>query len=303
MDLHQIRYFLALCEELHFTRAAERCAVAQSSLTRAIKALETELGGALFHRERANPHLTQLGERVRPFLAQAYAQVRAASQAAQDAMRVRAMSLQLGLMRSLAPALPVALLAAMQARHPGVALRLTEDGAEALLDQLLAGELDAVICALPAPDPRLDHVPLGREPLVAVVSAAHRLARRGIADIRDLKDDAYLARTHGDALAERFDLTPAFCSGRDDWLLAMAAAGLGYALMPAANAVHPGTVALMLTGCDVAHEIVLATVRGRHAPALATLIDVAMHLRGDARAPAIMPAAHDTAMDRLAPAQ
>jgi Bacterial regulatory helix-turn-helix protein, lysR family len=47
MELHQIRYFLALCEELNFTRAAERCDVAQSSLTRAIKTLERELGGPL----------------------------------------------------------------------------------------------------------------------------------------------------------------------------------------------------------------------------------------------------------------
>ena len=60
MELHQIRYFLALCEELNFTRAAERCQVAQSSLTRAIKALEIEFGGALFHRERANTHLSKL---------------------------------------------------------------------------------------------------------------------------------------------------------------------------------------------------------------------------------------------------
>jgi DNA-binding transcriptional LysR family regulator len=53
MEMHQVRYFLALCEELNFTRAAERCHVTQPSLTRAIKQLEEELGGTLFHRERA----------------------------------------------------------------------------------------------------------------------------------------------------------------------------------------------------------------------------------------------------------
>ena len=56
MEMHQVRYFLSLCAELNFTRAAERCNVAQPSLTRAIKQLEEELGGALFHRERANTH-------------------------------------------------------------------------------------------------------------------------------------------------------------------------------------------------------------------------------------------------------
>ena len=55
MEMHQIRYFLALCEELNFTRAAERCNVAQPSLTRAIKLLEDEFGGALVNRERRTP--------------------------------------------------------------------------------------------------------------------------------------------------------------------------------------------------------------------------------------------------------
>src|SRR5882724_13176954 len=93
MELHQIRYFLALCEELNFTRAAEQCGVAQSSLTRAIKALEQELGGALFHRERANTHLSKLGQKVKPFLEQAYSHVEGARRQAQDFLRLQTMSL------------------------------------------------------------------------------------------------------------------------------------------------------------------------------------------------------------------
>ena len=88
MELHQIRYFLSLCEELNFTRAAEHCGVAQSSLTRAIKALEGELGGALFHRERANTHLSKLGHKVKPFLEQAYSHVEAAHCQADDFLRL-----------------------------------------------------------------------------------------------------------------------------------------------------------------------------------------------------------------------
>ena len=65
--MQQIHYFLALCEELNFTRAARRCSVAQPSLTTAIGALERELGGALFHRKPAIA-LTGLGHRVRPYL-------------------------------------------------------------------------------------------------------------------------------------------------------------------------------------------------------------------------------------------
>src|SRR5262245_12008137 len=67
MEMHQIRYFLALCEELNFTRAARRCGVTQPSLTNAIRALERELGGAGF---QLNPRseLTDLGRAVRPYL-------------------------------------------------------------------------------------------------------------------------------------------------------------------------------------------------------------------------------------------
>jgi len=70
MHMHQVRYFLALCEERSFTRAARRCGVAQPSLTRAIKLLEEELGGTLFDRDRQSTRLTNLGILVRPHLAQ-----------------------------------------------------------------------------------------------------------------------------------------------------------------------------------------------------------------------------------------
>ena len=70
MEMHQIRYFLALCEERNFTRAAKRCGVSQPSLTNAIKRLEQTLGGALFHRDRKNVELSELGRVVKPYLTQ-----------------------------------------------------------------------------------------------------------------------------------------------------------------------------------------------------------------------------------------
>lgn len=70
MQMHQVHYFIALSEERSFTRAARRCHVAQPSLTRAIKLLEEELGGALFDRHREGVRLTELGLLVRSDLAQ-----------------------------------------------------------------------------------------------------------------------------------------------------------------------------------------------------------------------------------------
>lgn len=70
MEMQQIRYFIALCEEQNFTRAAKRCGVAQPSLTRAIKQLEKVLGGSLFERRRLSTRLTELGILVRSELVQ-----------------------------------------------------------------------------------------------------------------------------------------------------------------------------------------------------------------------------------------
>jgi DNA-binding transcriptional LysR family regulator len=66
MEMQHIRYFLALCEERNFTRAARRCGVAQPSLTRAIKRLEKELGGDLFERSRKTTEMTAFGRSMRP---------------------------------------------------------------------------------------------------------------------------------------------------------------------------------------------------------------------------------------------
>jgi LysR family hydrogen peroxide-inducible transcriptional activator len=79
MEMHQIRYFLALSNELNFTRAAKRCGVSQPSLTNAINALERQLGGALFRR-RPQVALTALGSAIEPYLRQI-------AQTAEDARR------------------------------------------------------------------------------------------------------------------------------------------------------------------------------------------------------------------------
>ena len=69
MELQQVRYFLALCKEQNFTRAAKRCGVSQPSLSNAIRKLERELGGPLFHRNRISCRLSDLGQEMRPHLA------------------------------------------------------------------------------------------------------------------------------------------------------------------------------------------------------------------------------------------
>ena len=104
--MNQVRYFLALCEERNFTSAAKRCGVSQPSLTNAIKRLEQTLGGLLFHRDRRNIELTELGRGVKPYLKQL-------NQSAYEATRKAAKVLS-------APSItyqPRAMDAVMRARH------------------------------------------------------------------------------------------------------------------------------------------------------------------------------------------
>jgi len=100
MEMHQIRYFIAVARTLNFTRAAEECNVAQPSLTRAIKNLEAELGGELFRRERASSHLTNLGRVMLPMLTKSYDSAVAAKFQADSFNKGDRASVRIGLSRT-----------------------------------------------------------------------------------------------------------------------------------------------------------------------------------------------------------
>ena len=138
MEMHQVRYFLAVADELNFTRAAERCHVAQPSLTRAIKLLEEELGGPLFHRERANTHLSELGRMVKPYLDHVYDQMQEAKRQALEFTKLKKTTLKLGVMCTIPPNQLVDLVCGLQARNPGIELELKDAGA-AELEQSCSG--------------------------------------------------------------------------------------------------------------------------------------------------------------------
>src|SRR3954447_15260170 len=149
MEMHQIRYFLAVCEELNFTRAAERCNVAQPSLTRAIKLLEEELGGQLFHRERTNTHLSELGRMVKPHLEEVYAQAQEAKRQALDFTKLKKIRLRLGVMCTIQPDELIDLVSGLQSRHPGIELEVVDASAAQLEDRLLNGDLEVAIYCIP----------------------------------------------------------------------------------------------------------------------------------------------------------
>jgi len=103
MEMHQVRYFLALAGTRNFTKAAERCHVTQPSLTRAIKMLEEELGGPLLHRDRRNTHLTDLGQVMLPQLERMWTSLKTAKTTAASLLSLKDAPLKLGLMCTIGP--------------------------------------------------------------------------------------------------------------------------------------------------------------------------------------------------------
>jgi DNA-binding transcriptional LysR family regulator len=302
MEMHQIRYFLAVAEELNFTRAAEKCHVSQPSLTRAIKLLEDELGGPLFHRERANTHLSELGRMVHPNLAKLLAESLQAKQVAQQFKKLAKTTLKLGVMCTIAPNQLIDLFARLRTHHPGIELELTGASARELNDRLLDGALEVAIFCLPDDegDERLSLTPLFREQMMIVVHPDHPFAARNGVAVKDLDGEAYLNRANcefrgyaGDLFREQGISCPAvYRSDRDDWIIAMVVAGLGFALMPETCIAHPGVVARPLVEPEFWRQINLVTVRGRpHSPAVGLLAREAMRVKWHRSAPAGQPAA------------
>lgn len=156
MELHQVRYFLALSESLNFTRAAETCHVTQPALTKSIQRLEAELGGALVYRERQATRLTPLGERLLPFLAQTYQAAMAAKEQAGCFIRQELAPLRLGVM----PLVPLAMISPVLAEiarcFDRFSLSLRVGSTDQLAAALVDGELDAVMT--PSPDRLPDRV-------------------------------------------------------------------------------------------------------------------------------------------------
>ena len=124
MEMHQVRYFLAVCETLNFTRAAERCHVSQPALTRAVKKLEEELGGPLFRRERNHTHLTDLGRMMKPHLEQSLASTMTALATAQDFQSLEKAPLNLGVMCTIGPSRLIGLMSKIRRDLPGIELTL-----------------------------------------------------------------------------------------------------------------------------------------------------------------------------------
>ena len=179
MEMHQVRYFLAVARTLNFTRAAEECHVAQPSLTRAIRQLEGELGGDLFRRERPQSQLTELGQRMLPLLKQCYDSAMSARSLASAIKSGEVGALRLALSRTISLELLTSHLAELTRLFNRLEVKLLRGTAPQIVEFLKNGEAELAIAGdLGEAWERLDRWPLFTEEFGLIFSAKHRLASR-----------------------------------------------------------------------------------------------------------------------------
>ena len=259
MDVRQLEYFVAVAEELSFTRAAARCHVVQSALSYQIARLEREHGVTLFERTSRSVRLAAAGELLLPRARAVLDELDVARAELAELAGVITGRLRLGMVGSTGQAAPVVerTLAAFHHRHPAVEIAIRDTGSRHMAEQVRAGELDMAFVGLFADQLPADlvHRILTDEPLVAALPRGHPLAEAP-ADLADLAAESAFVemraesglRHQVDAAFARAGVTRriAFELATSDAVVRFVALGFGPALVPrSAAAARPDDVAVL----------------------------------------------------------
>ncbi|MFH8342169.1 LysR family transcriptional regulator [Streptomyces sp. AM6-12] len=180
MELRHLQHFVAVAEDQHFTRAAERLMVSQSGLSASIRALERELRAPLFVRTTRRVTLTEAGRALLVEAERILAQVRAAHEAVAAVQGVLRGTLALGTEQCIAGVHVARLLAGFRGAHPDVEIRLRQAGSGALAEDVAAGRLDLAFAYRTRADgDQSRSVSLTSEPMTVLCHPRHRLAAAG----------------------------------------------------------------------------------------------------------------------------
>lgn len=297
MELRHLRYYVAVAEECHFGRAAERLHIAQPPLSQQIKALESELGVRLLNRSTRKVELTPAGER---FLDRARGILASLDAAGVEAARIASGEvgrLALGFTGTATYELLPTLARVLHEDMPGIELdlkgeMLTPRQVTALGD----GTIDLGFLRPPVNDPGLEVRVLRREPLIAALPESHPLADRPSVRLADLKAETFISYpshrrsvVHDAVFAAcrraGFQPTEVQEVAETSTLVAFVAAGLGVALVPASvQHLHiTGATFKPLASTTGEVELAVAWRKGDDSPVLARVLSRAQTLIGGGR--------------------
>jgi DNA-binding transcriptional LysR family regulator len=293
MELRQLAYFVAVVDEAHFTRAAERLHIAQPAISQQIRRLEAELGEPLLHRDRRTVRLTQAGEALLPYARGALAQVAHGRQAVAALRGLVTGHLRIGLVMPLPDRRVIRAIGAFGRKYPGVELTLVEDETDALLDKLAAGDLQTAFIGLgPGQDlpANLGANIVAREPAVLAVHPQHPLAGRKSVRLTVLRDEPIVTLTRAgrlrtvlETVCRQAGFTPRIVAETSDLtvMVRLVAEGIGVALTPRSGSAEvTDVVTIPLTHPSIDRRIVLVWHPGAMPPAARAFITVAREQLG-----------------------
>ena len=192
MEIHQLRYFVAVAEEGSFSRAAAKVRVAQPSLSQQIRKLEAEVGQPLFDRLPRSVVLTEAGRCLIDYARQILASIGDARRCVDELKGEVAGKVAVGAIPTIAPYVLPELVVTFQKHYPDVTLEIVEDVTEGVTRRIEAGELDFALTSPCRPSPTLRRESLGTEPLLALVPEEHPLAKKDLVEFDDLKSLRFL---------------------------------------------------------------------------------------------------------------
>ena len=294
MELRQLRYFVAVAEELHFGRAAQRLHMTQPPLSQQINALEREVGTTLLVRDKRHVELTDAGRAFLEHARRALREAQEAKTAASEAAAGRLGRLFIGCNAHARWWPPVdTILRILDERSPSIKVEVSYAASGGLLRQVRTGLLDMALVVGPVRDAGLDRVVVTREPLCVALPEDHPLAGRVSVRLEDLDGemlllfarrlapdlwDDQLAMFRDARVGVHIGQMPAETTG----LLGGVAAGLGFGLLPRPGHPYPGTV---LVALDPSKYVDLSLVwrQGRRRPVLQAVVALVEDLKGAGR--------------------
>ena len=286
MELRQLRYFVAVAEELHFGRAARKLHISQPPLSVQIRHLEEELGVALFSRKR-RVELTAAGEEFLRYVRGALQQLQQGVRSAQRVERGERGQLSVGFISSTASTFMPWLLRVFRERYPDVELVLNEDDTWTQFRALAEGRLAVGVVRGPVNSPGLVGTTVLTEPLIAALPATHRLARRRRIAVSSLAGEPFvmvprqIGALHDEImrLCTKAGFSPhvAQVALQLHIVASLVSANVGVALLPESSQLLPidGVVFRPLLRSDATVQIAVVSRANERSPIVREFVEVA----------------------------
>jgi DNA-binding transcriptional LysR family regulator len=272
MELRHLRYFVAVAEELHFRRAAERLHVAQPAVSEQIRKLETELGVQLFNRTQRSVSLTPSGQAMVGEARRVLRQADVAQMAARNAADKAICRLRIGYLCDSLPTNVGRAMRMLSASAPLVEVALETGPALGLIDAVRSDQLDAAVVGVPAPTRGLRATPAGHEGVIAALPVTHPLATGAPVPIERLAPERLVALPRDAnpafhnaivSMCRDAGLSPAIAElaeARVDQVLMTVATGTAMALLPESAAAHYAAPGVRFTPVETPAPVISTVV-------------------------------------------